>query len=148
MFGSAKLLVAAVCAAMAFGANAQTKTVRIAWADPLSGPMAPIGQMELDGWRQAIELANNEKWAGDYRFEVVPFDNKLSPTETIGILNNAISQGIQYFAQGNSSATTLACGAAWPRASVRAGCSWPCSRRRASGPASVPWSVAWACRVW
>ena len=60
MFGSAKLLVAAVCAAMAIGANAQTKTVRIAWADPLSGPMAPIGQMELDGWRQAIELANND----------------------------------------------------------------------------------------
>ena len=108
MFGSAKLLVAAVCAAMAIGANAQTKTVRIAWADPLSGPMAPIGQMELDGWRQAIELANNEKWAGDYRFEVVPFDNKLSPTETIGILNNAISQGIQYFAQGNSSAAAAA----------------------------------------
>lgn len=105
-----RFLTSLVVATVAFAptAHAQTKTVRIAWADPLSGPMASVGQLELDGFRQAIDLANKEKWAGDFRFEIIPSDNKLSPTETLAILNTAIDQGVQYIAQGNSSGAGVA----------------------------------------
>jgi len=45
---------------------------------------------------------------GKIRFEVVGFDNKLSPSETLAALKSAIDQGIRYIAQGTGSAPALA----------------------------------------
>ena len=60
--------------------------MKIAWIDPLSGMMAPVGQNMLRSWQYVADLANQQKWAGDVKFEIVPFDNKLSPQESLTVL--------------------------------------------------------------
>ncbi|MCL4745174.1 MAG: branched-chain amino acid ABC transporter substrate-binding protein [Burkholderiaceae bacterium] len=83
-------------------------TVKIAWIDPLSGMMAPVGQNLLRSWQFMAEKANAEKWAGDVRFEFVPLDNKASPQESLTVLKQAIDQGIRYVVQGAGSGAAIA----------------------------------------
>lgn len=105
-FAAAAFAASAALAAPA--AFAQSGTVKIAWIDPLSGMMAPLGQNMLRSWQYASDLANQQKWAGDARFEVVPFDNKLSPQESLTVLKSIVDQGIRYVAQGNGSGVAIA----------------------------------------
>ncbi|HVL55831.1 MAG TPA: branched-chain amino acid ABC transporter substrate-binding protein [Burkholderiaceae bacterium] len=104
------LVGAALAASVAApGALAQrAETVRVAFIDPLSGPFAPVGQNQLRSWQYIVEKANNEKWAGNVRFEIVPFDNKVSPQESLTHLKAIIDQGIRYVVQGNGSSVALA----------------------------------------
>ncbi|MEI7445748.1 MAG: branched-chain amino acid ABC transporter substrate-binding protein [Burkholderiales bacterium] len=97
-----------LAAAFSSSAFAQSGTVKVAWVDPLSGMMAPLGQNMVRSWQYAADLANKQKWAGDVKFEVVPFDNKLSPQESLTVLKSIIDQGIRYVAQGNGSGVALA----------------------------------------
>lgn len=85
-----------------FPAAAQ-ETVKVAFVDPLSGLMGPVGNDLLRNWQYAALRANEEGWAKGVKFEIVPFDNKLSPQETLTILNTAIDQGIHYVVQGMGS---------------------------------------------
>ncbi|MCL4183675.1 MAG: branched-chain amino acid ABC transporter substrate-binding protein [Burkholderiaceae bacterium] len=99
----------AACTAFAVpGAFAQSGTVKIAWVDPQSGMMAAVGQNALRSWQYAVELANQGRWAGDVKFELVPFDNKLSPQETLTVLKSVVDQGIGYVALGLGTAAALA----------------------------------------
>ncbi|MNN10999.1 Leucine-, isoleucine-, valine-, threonine-, and alanine-binding protein precursor [compost metagenome] len=54
------------------------------------------------------DVANQKGWAGAHKFEVVGFDNKLSPQESLTILKQAIDQNIRYIVQGNGSSVGLA----------------------------------------
>ncbi len=96
------------------GALAQGKggggeqTVKLAFVDPLSGLMGPVGSNILRSYQYVAEMANREQWAKGYRFEVVPFDNKLSPQESLNALKLAIDQDIRYIVQGNGSSVALA----------------------------------------
>ena len=56
---------------------AQSGTVKVAWIDPLSGQMAPLGQNQLRSWQFAAEMANERKLAGDAKFEIVPFEGSI-----------------------------------------------------------------------
>ncbi len=76
--------------------------------DPLSGMMAPLGQNMLRSWQYAADVANQQKWAGDVKFEVVSFDNKLSPQESLTALKSIADQGIRYVIQGNGSSVAIA----------------------------------------
>ncbi|RZT42246.1 branched-chain amino acid ABC transporter substrate-binding protein [Cupriavidus agavae] len=87
---------------------AAADTVKIAFIDPLSGLMAPVGQNQLKSWQYVAELANQKNWAGAHKFEVVGFDNKLSPQESLTILKQAVDQNIRYIVQGNGSSVGLA----------------------------------------
>ncbi len=78
------------------------ETVRIAWIDPLSGLMAPIGQNQLKSFQYVAELFNKSNPAG-VKFEIVPFDNKVSPAESLTALKSAIDQNIRYVTQGDGS---------------------------------------------
>ncbi|TWG80520.1 amino acid/amide ABC transporter substrate-binding protein (HAAT family) [Cupriavidus gilardii J11] len=98
---------AVLLAALGPGAAA-ADTVKIAFIDPLSGLMAPVGQNQLKSWQYVAELANQKDWAGGHKFEVVGFDNKLSPQESLTILKQAVDQGIRYVVQGNGSSVGLA----------------------------------------
>lgn len=95
-----------VCAAGAAFAQ-QGQTVKIAWIDPLSGLMAPVGANQLKTWQFFAEKINAKNPAG-VKFEIVPFDNKLSPAESATALKSAIDQGIHYIAQGNGSSVAAA----------------------------------------
>ncbi|MEX3949999.1 branched-chain amino acid ABC transporter substrate-binding protein [Paraburkholderia sp. EG287B] len=102
------LLVGAVVSSALSGGAAQAQTVKIAFIDPLSGLMASLGTNQLHSWQYTAEYANEHNWANGTKFEVVGFDNKLSPQESLTLLNQAADQGIRYIVQGNGSSVGLA----------------------------------------
>jgi len=87
---------------ISFGALAQT--IKVAYIDPLSGPFANVGEQGLAEFRFAVDRINASGMLGKQKLEVVPFDNKVSPQESLNQLKRVIDQGIQYITQGNSSA--------------------------------------------
>lgn len=103
-----KSLAVASLIACAFAAHAQKgETVRIAFIDPLSGPFANVGQNQLKSWQFAAEKRSASNPAG-VKFEVVGFDNKGSPQESLNALKAAIDQGFRYVTQGNGSGAAAA----------------------------------------
>ena len=95
--------VAAVSAVSALAAA--HGPVKIAFIDPLSGPFATTGTNGLAEWNYAADVLVNQEGGvlGGKPFEIVAFDNKISPKESLIQLQVAIDQGIKYIAQGNSS---------------------------------------------
>jgi branched-chain amino acid transport system substrate-binding protein len=96
--------------ALALGAAAlaaQAETVKIAFMDPLSGPFANVGQNQLKSW-QFIADYFNKKDPKAPQFEIVSFDNKGSPQESLNTLKAAVDQGIRYVTQGNGSGAAAA----------------------------------------
>jgi len=100
MIGAAAL--AAAAALVSFAAQAQT--VKVAYIDPLSGPFANVGEQGLAEFRFAVDRINKSGKLGKVKLEVVPFDNKVSPQESLNQLKRVIDQDIRYITQGNSSA--------------------------------------------
>ena len=98
----------AVSLAASFGAVAQAQTVKIAFIDPLSGPFAPVGQNQLRAWQTSADYANEKNWAGGRKCELVPFDGKGSPHESLTVLKQIIDSGIRYVVQGNGSGVAIA----------------------------------------
>ncbi len=102
------LALAAALSLQAGAALAQKgETVKIAWIDPLTGLMAPVGQNQLKGFQFMAEQFNKGNPAG-VKFEIVPIDNKLSPSETLNALKSAIDQGVRYVTQGDGSSAAIA----------------------------------------
>jgi len=83
------------------------QTVRIAFMDPLSGAFANVGQNQLKSWQFVAEQLSGKTPAG-VKFEVVGFDNKGSPQESLNTLKAAIDQGFRYVTQGNGSGAAAA----------------------------------------
>ena len=105
------LKVVAVSALMAVSGLAlaqKGETVRIAFMDPLSGPFANVGQNQLKSWQFAAERMSGAKNPAGVKFEVVGFDNKGSPQESLNTLKAAIDQGFRYITQGNGSGAAMA----------------------------------------
>jgi branched-chain amino acid transport system substrate-binding protein len=83
---------------------AQPQVVKIAFMDPLSGPFAAVGQNILKHFQYAADIVNDRQLAGPgVRFEIVPFDNKGSPQESLTLLRSIADQNIRYVTQGNGS---------------------------------------------
>ena len=78
------------------------ETVKIAWIDPLSGLMAPVGSNQLKTIQYLAEETNKSNPAG-VKFEIIGMDNKLSPAESLNQLKSAMDQGVRYITQGNGS---------------------------------------------
>ena len=95
--GAAALTLASMSAYAQAG-----ETVKIAWIDPLSGLMGPVGTNQIKTFQFFAEKfsANNP---AKVKFEMVQFDNKLSPAESLNALKAATDQGIRYITQGNGS---------------------------------------------
>jgi branched-chain amino acid transport system substrate-binding protein len=102
--GAALTLVMTAVAAWA----QKGETVRIAHIDPFSGPFANVGQNQLKSWQFAAERLGGGKNEAGVKFEVVGFDNKGSPQESLNALKAAIDQGFRYVVQGNGSGAALA----------------------------------------
>ncbi|MDO8653525.1 MAG: branched-chain amino acid ABC transporter substrate-binding protein [Undibacterium sp.] len=106
-----KFQLRASVVAIAFALTAplsMAETIKIAYIDPLSGPFAPVGQNILNSFQYISEKANAEGWAGANKIEVVGFDNKGSPQESLSILKTVIDKGFRYITQGNGSGVGLA----------------------------------------
>jgi branched-chain amino acid transport system substrate-binding protein len=100
LFGASVAATALLSTGLVFAQAGQT--VRIAFIDPLSGPFANVGQNQLKGWQFSAEQFNKKNAAG-VKFEMVAFDNKGSPQESLTVLKAAMDQGIRYVTQGNGS---------------------------------------------
>jgi branched-chain amino acid transport system substrate-binding protein len=104
-----KLVAATAAVLCAGGAYAQAgQTVKIAFIDPLSGPFANVGQNQLKAWQFAAERLSGAKNPSGVKFEVMGFDNKGSPQESLNVVKAAIDQGFRYITQGNGSGAGLA----------------------------------------
>lgn len=100
-------LVGGVAPAMADGPLAG-KTVRIAFIDPLSGPVADVGRNGLRSWEFMAERKSGAGNPAGVRFLVAGFDNKASPQESLNVLKVVIDQGFRYIVQGNGSGVAAA----------------------------------------
>ena len=99
------LLVSVALCLAAGGAQAQeSDTVKIAYVDPLSGFMANVGEAGVKQFRYVIDQVNAKGGVlGGKKIELVTFDNKLSPQESLVALKAATDQGIHFITQGNGS---------------------------------------------
>lgn len=103
-----KTLTGVAMLSCALVAHAQKgETVKIALIDPQTGLMGPIGNNQLRSWRYFNEKFSQNNPAG-VKFELIAFDNKLSPAESLTALQAAIDQGVRYIAQGNGSSVATA----------------------------------------
>jgi branched-chain amino acid transport system substrate-binding protein len=103
-----RTLAAACLSAAAIAPATAQEVVRIAYVDPLSGPFANVGEAGLKHFQFMADELNRRNAAPGFRFEVVGFDNKVSPQETLNVLRQITDRGIRYVTQGNSSAVAVA----------------------------------------
>jgi branched-chain amino acid transport system substrate-binding protein len=101
-----KMIAAMALSAMTIAQAAEP--VRIGFIDLLSGPFALTGQNSLKQLREVVIQLNAKANATDPKFEVVEFDNKGSPQESLNVLKAANDRGIHYITQGGGSGVALA----------------------------------------
>jgi len=107
--GAAAALLAAPPAFAQSKSAAAPQTVKIAYVDPLSGPFAGVGTNLVRHFQFMTEQVNARQLAGPgVRFEIVTFDNKASPQETLTVFKQVVDQGIRYVVQGQGSGAALA----------------------------------------
>jgi len=88
----------------AAGQAAAADTIKIAYNDPLTGPFGNVGDAGQKHFQYMADLINAKGGVlGGKKFEIVPFDNKISAKEALVQLKNAIDQGIRFITQGNGS---------------------------------------------
>jgi branched-chain amino acid transport system substrate-binding protein len=85
------------------------ETIRIAVIDPLSGGGALVGDQNLKTFQFVADEINAAGGAAGKKIEIVPFDNKANPQDTLIQAQRAADQGIRIVTQasGSSSAAAL-----------------------------------------
>ncbi|WP_372884551.1 branched-chain amino acid ABC transporter substrate-binding protein [Shimia sp.] len=83
-------------------------TLKIAFIDPLSGPFGPSGDAALRHWQYAADEVNAGDGINGQKVEIVAYDNKINPKESLVQLQKALDQGIRYVVQGNGSSVASA----------------------------------------
>ena len=98
--GAVSALSLIIGASAAFAEN-----IKVAFIDPLSGPFASTGTNGLHQFEFAAEYMVNAKGGllDGQQMEVIGYDNKISPKESLIQLQVAIDQGVRFIVQGNSS---------------------------------------------
>ena len=89
-------------AALATAAHAQG-TLKIAYIDPLSGGAASAGILGEKHFNYFIDKINAAGGVNGQKLEVVSFDSKVNPQESLIVLKKVFDDGIRYVAQGNGS---------------------------------------------
>jgi branched-chain amino acid transport system substrate-binding protein len=101
---ASRLHRAACAASLVLAASAASaQSIRIGMIDPFSGPFANVGESELRHFQLAAEIINARGGVLGRKIEIIPFDNKSSPQDSVLQLKAAIDQGIRYVTQGNGS---------------------------------------------
>lgn len=95
-------LAAATCPSLA------QDTIKIAYIDPLSGPGATIGEVGLKTFQFLADELNAKGGAAGKKFEILPFDNKVNPQESLVQVQKAVDAGARIITQGNGSSVAAA----------------------------------------
>ena len=74
-------------------------TIKVAYVDPLSGPFASGGDQFLKVFNYIVADINAHGGAAGRKFEIVPFDDKLQPSEALIALKTITDQNIPFLAQ-------------------------------------------------
>ena len=101
-FAVKMLAMAAMVVSMGSAFAQKGETVKIALIDPQTGLMGPLGLNQMRSWQYFADKFSASNPAG-VKFQMVAFDNKLSPAESLNALKAALDQGVRYIAQGNGS---------------------------------------------
>jgi branched-chain amino acid transport system substrate-binding protein len=83
-------------------------TIKIAYIDPLSGPGATIGEVGLKTFQFLADELNAKGGAAGKKFEILPFDNKVNPQESLVQVQKAVDAGARIITQGNGSSVAAA----------------------------------------
>jgi branched-chain amino acid transport system substrate-binding protein len=102
------LPIALVAASACSVVPAQAEVVKIAFIEVLSGPFAKTGEGSLNQLREVVLQLNAKAKGSETRYEIVPFDGKGSPQDSVLALKSAVDQGIHYITQGGGSGVALA----------------------------------------
>jgi branched-chain amino acid transport system substrate-binding protein len=79
------------------------ETIKVAFLGSLSGPFALQGEETLKNILAAVDIVNARGEVLDgHRLEIIPFDNKGNPQETLIVLKQAIDQDMRYVISGVS----------------------------------------------
>ncbi|MCW5749891.1 MAG: branched-chain amino acid ABC transporter substrate-binding protein [Alphaproteobacteria bacterium] len=92
---------------MAWGAAAQD-TIKIAYIDPLSGGGASIGEHGLKHFNYIADMVNAKGGVLGRKLEILPYDNKTNPQESLLQAQKAIDAGARILTQGNGSSVAAA----------------------------------------
>jgi len=84
------------------------EVIRIAFIDPLSGGGASTGEAGLKTFQFIADQLNIKGGMPGKRIEVVGYDNKLNPQESLVQVQKAIDAGIRIITQGNGSGVAAA----------------------------------------
>jgi branched-chain amino acid transport system substrate-binding protein len=105
---SSLLAPVAAAALLAAGAAHAQQTYKIANIDPLSGPLANVGELMLTHTQYAIEDINAKGGVlGGTRLQLLQFDSKLSAQESQSALQAAIDQGARAIVTGGSGSSVV-----------------------------------------
>ena len=90
-------VIAAAAFAACAGATHAADTVKLAFFGGLSGPQGHVGEEQLKAFKAAADMLNARGGlANGKKVEIVAFDNKNTPQETLVLLKQAIDQDIRY----------------------------------------------------
>ena len=97
------MLAAAFALPLVSGTAIAQETVKIGYIDPLSGGGASVGEIGLKTYQFIAEELNAKGGILGKKVEIVPFDNKTNPQESLIQAQKAIDSGVRYLTQGNGS---------------------------------------------
>jgi len=102
----------AACLALAAGLSLPiapaTAQVKLAFIDPLSGGAASAGINAQKHFTYEIDKINAAGGLNGEKLEIIFYDNKVDPQESLIALKKALDEGARYIFQGNGSAVALA----------------------------------------
>ena len=103
------LLVLSLGLALALPAQA-AETLKVAFIDPVSGPLAPIGEIAARHMQAAFNKINDAGGMNGQKLELVVMDSEGNPEKAQVLMRQAVDSGIRYITQGTSSAIGAALG--------------------------------------
>src|SRR5262245_25557570 len=78
-------------------------TIKLAYTDPLSDPVAQVGDANLKQMQYILDFINAKGGALGKKFELVPFDNKSQPSDALIALKSATDQNMPFIMQCSGS---------------------------------------------
>jgi len=97
-----------VALAASLFAGSAAADVKIAFIDPLSGGAAATGILAQKTHQFYIDAINAAGGINGEKIELMSFDNKVNPQESLIQLKKALDEGARYVVQGNGSSVALA----------------------------------------
>jgi len=100
--------VTGLCFSIAFAAGTAAADVKIAFIDPLSGGAASTGILAQKTHQFYIDAINAAGGINGEKIELLSYDNKVNPQESLIQFKKAIDEGARFVVQGNGSSVALA----------------------------------------